>query len=40
MKDICYAVPTSTNKNYFIMGKEFDVTKPEEYINSFAIRRS
>lgn len=40
MKELGYAVPTSTNKNYFIMGKEFDVTKPEEYINSFAIRRS
>lgn len=40
MKELGYPVPTSTNKNYFIMGKEFDVTKPEEYINSFAIRRS
>ncbi|WP_323813491.1 CmpA/NrtA family ABC transporter substrate-binding protein [Cellvibrio sp. NN19] len=40
MKELGYAVPTSTNKNYFIMGKEFDFNKPEEYINSFAIRRT
>lgn len=39
MKDLGYLVPTSTNKNYFIMGKEFDVTKPDAYVNSFAIRR-
>ena len=39
MKELGYAVPTSTNKNYFIMGKEFDYTKPDEYINSFPIRR-
>ena len=40
MKELGYAVPTSINKNYFIMGKEFDVNKPEDYIKSFAIRRS
>lgn len=40
MKDLGYAVPTSTNKNYFIMGKEFDFNKPDEYVKSFAIRRS
>ena len=40
MKELGYPVPTSTNKNYFIMGKEFDFNKPEEYVNSFAIRRS
>ncbi len=39
MTELGYATPTSTNKNYFIMGKEFDYTKPDEYINSFAIRR-
>ena len=40
MKELGYPVPASTNKNYFIMGKEFDFTKPDDYINSFAIRRS
>ena len=40
MKELGYEAPTSTYKNYTIMGKEFDYTKPEEYINSFAIKRS
>ena len=40
MKELGYPVPASTNKNYFIMGKEFDFTKPDDYINSFVIRRS
>lgn len=40
MKELGYAVPDKTYANYTIMGKEFDYTKPEEYINSFAIRRS
>lgn len=40
MKNLGYTVPTSTNKNYFIMGKEFDYTKPDAYVDSFAIRRS
>jgi nitrate/nitrite transport system substrate-binding protein len=39
LKELGYLVPTSTNKNYFIMGKEFDYTKPDAYIESFAIRR-
>ena len=30
----------ATYENYIIMGKEFDYTKPEEYINSFAIKRA
>ena len=40
MKDLGYEPPNSTNKKYVIMGKEFDYSKPEEYINSFAIKRS
>ena len=40
MKELGYVVPDKTYANYTIMGKEFDYTKPEEYINSFAIRRS
>jgi nitrate/nitrite transport system substrate-binding protein len=40
MKQLGYPFPNSTNKNYFIMGKEFDYTKPEAYVNSFAIRKS
>lgn len=40
MKGLGYEPPTKTYENYTIMGKEFDYTKPEEYINSFAIKRS
>lgn len=40
MKDLGYEPPGKTYENYTIMGKEFDYTKPEEYVNSFAIRRT
>ena len=40
MKELGYEPPTNTYRNYTIMGKEFDYSKPEEYVNSFAIRRS
>jgi len=39
MRDLGYTPPSSTYKNHIIMGKEFDYNKPEEYINSFAIKR-
>jgi nitrate/nitrite transport system substrate-binding protein len=32
--------PKETYEKYTIMGKEFDPMKPEEYVNSFAIKRS
>lgn len=40
MEDLGYSAPDKTYQNYTIMGKEFDYTKPEEYVESFAIRRS
>ncbi len=40
MKDLGYEPPAKTYANYTIMGKEFDYTKPEEYIASFAIKRT
>ncbi len=40
MKDLGYPPPDKTYENYTIMGKEFDYTKPEEYISSFTIKRS
>ncbi|NNJ90124.1 MAG: ABC transporter substrate-binding protein [Gammaproteobacteria bacterium] len=40
MKDLGYTPPSKTYENYTIMGKEFDYTKPEEYVKSFAIRRT
>ena len=40
MKELGYEPPAKTYQSYTIMGKEFDYTRPEEYVNSFAIRRS
>jgi len=40
MKELGYEPPKETYKNYTIMGKKFDYKKPEEYIKSFAIRRT
>lgn len=39
MKELGYTPPDKTYENYTIMGKEFDYSKPEEYLNSFKIRR-
>ncbi|HSG03161.1 MAG TPA: CmpA/NrtA family ABC transporter substrate-binding protein [Marinobacterium sp.] len=39
MADLGYEVPTSTYKKHTIMGKTFDPAKPDEYLNSFAIKR-
>ena len=35
-----YSPPTETYKKHVIMGKEFDPHKPEEYLNSFAIKKT
>lgn len=40
MKDLGMPVPTETYKSYQIMGKTFDPSQPEAYVNSFAIKRS
>ena len=40
MKEAGMAAPASTSKGFTAMGKPFDPAKPEEYANSFAIRRS
>ncbi len=40
MTDLGYEPPAKTYENYTIMGKTFDYTKPEEYIESFAIKRT
>ena len=39
MKDLGYEPPAATYRNYTIMGKTFDYRQPEQYINSFAIKR-
>ena len=40
MKELGYTPPNKTYENYTIMGKTFDYSKPEDYIESFKIRRS
>jgi nitrate/nitrite transport system substrate-binding protein len=39
MKELGYPVPDHTYESYTIMGKDFDPAKPEEYVQSFAIKR-
>jgi len=40
MKELGYEPPKTTYKTYSIMGKTFDPDKADEYVNSFAIRRT
>ena len=40
MKEVGITPPTATTKTFVVMGKTFDPAKPEDYINSFAIRRT
>jgi nitrate/nitrite transport system substrate-binding protein len=40
MKEVGLAPPTTTSKTFAVMGKAFDPEKPEDYIRSFAIRRT
>jgi len=40
MKEVGLTPPAATSKNFSVMKKPFDPSKPEAYIKSFAIRRS
>ena len=40
MKEVGLTPPAATTKSFSVMGKTFDPVKPEEYIKSFAIKRS
>lgn len=40
MHELGYDVPDHTYESYNIMGKTFDPAKPEDYVNSFAIKRT
>ncbi|MFY0615062.1 MAG: ABC transporter substrate-binding protein [Hyphomicrobiaceae bacterium] len=40
MKSMGQNPPSKTYENYTIMGKEFDPAKPEDYVSSFAIKRT
>ena len=36
MRDMGFAAPTSTSKTFVIMGKTFDPSKPDDYVQSFS----
>jgi len=40
MKDAGFTPPAATTKSFSVMGKVFDPGKPEEYLNSFKIRKA
>ena len=40
MKEVGLTPPAATSKSFTVMGKTFDPAKPEEYVKSFAIKRS
>jgi nitrate/nitrite transport system substrate-binding protein len=40
MRDLGLTPPASGSKTIVVMGKAFDPSKPEDYVNSFAIRRT
>jgi nitrate/nitrite transport system substrate-binding protein len=40
MKSMGQTPPTATYGNHTVMGKTFDPAKPDEYVNSFAIKRT
>ena len=40
MKEVGLTPPAATSKAFMVMGKTFDPTKPEDYVKSFAIKRS
>jgi nitrate/nitrite transport system substrate-binding protein len=39
MKEIGLTPPTTSTKSFKVMGRAFDPGKPDEYVNSFAIKR-
>jgi len=40
MTEVGLTPPAATTKSFVVMGKTFDPAKPEEYVKSFAIKRS
>jgi nitrate/nitrite transport system substrate-binding protein len=40
MKEVGLTPPAATTKSFSVMGKKFDPAKPEDYVKSFAIKRS
>jgi nitrate/nitrite transport system substrate-binding protein len=39
MKEVGLAAPGAASKSFVVMGKTFDPTKPDDYVNSFAMKR-
>ena len=40
MKEMGLTPPATSYKSFSVMGKSFDAAKPEDYLNSFKIRKS
>jgi nitrate/nitrite transport system substrate-binding protein len=40
MQEVGLKPPAATSKSFIVMGKAFDPTKPEDYVNGFPIRRA
>ena len=40
MQEAGLTPPEARSKSFKVMGKEFDPAKPEDYLNSFAIKRA
>jgi nitrate/nitrite transport system substrate-binding protein len=40
MKEVGLMPPAEKSKSFVVMGKTFDPDKPEDYIKSFAIKRT
>jgi nitrate/nitrite transport system substrate-binding protein len=40
MREVGLTPPAATTKSFSVMGKTFDPSKPEDYVNSFAIKRA
>ncbi len=40
MREVGLTPPAATSKSFIVMGKTFDPSKPDDYVKSFAIKRS
>jgi nitrate/nitrite transport system substrate-binding protein len=40
MKEVGLKPPSTTSKKFVVMGKEFDPSRPDAYLASFAIKRT
>jgi nitrate/nitrite transport system substrate-binding protein len=40
MQEVGLTPPATTTKTFVVMGKPFDPAKPEDYVNSFPIRKA